>query len=314
MEMTARRFVVVGSLNVDLVTQVRQFPKPGETVLAGGELATLSGGKGANQALAAARLGANTALVGRVGDDAYGRHLLECLQRDGVDCSGVGTTPGCSSGVAVIVVDQAGRNTIIVAPGANARLSIDDLERHLSGLVPGNVVALQLEIPLLAVAHAAALARARGALVVLNPSPAQRLGDTLLASVDMLVLNETEASLLTGQPVDTIAQAGSAAAALRKRGAPCVLVTLGAGGVVAAQATGIHHFPARTVAAIDTTGAGDTFIGGLCAGLLEGLELPKAIELGQAAAAIQVTRLGAQAAMPFRRELDESGIGGRAAG
>ena len=310
MEPAARRLVVVGSLNADLVAGVARLPQPGETVLAAGSLATLCGGKGANQALAAARLGASTAMVGRVGDDAHGERLLAALLRDGVDCSGVRATPGCATGVALIVVDDAGRNSIVVVPGANAQLNADDVDRELPLIGAGCVVALQLEIPLETVAHAAAAARARGATVVLNPAPAMPLADALLASVEVLVLNESEASVLTGEPVDSIDTVQRAAARLRERGAGSVLVTLGARGVFAATAGGVRHLPARRVHAVDTTGAGDTFIGGLCAGLLEGLDLPAAIDLGQAAAAIQVTRPGAQAAMPTRREVEKAAARG----
>ena len=304
MEPAAPRVFVVGSLNADLVAGVARLPQPGETVLATGNLATLCGGKGANQALAAARLGAPTAMVGRVGDDAHGQRLREALLRDGVDCTGVRPTPDCASGVALIVVDDAGRNSIVVVPGANARLDAADVDRELSRIGAGCVVALQLEVPLETVARAAATARARGATVVLNPAPATALADELLATVDILVLNEGEASVLTGRPVDSVDAVGRAAARLRERGAGRVLVTLGARGVLAATAGAVHHLPARRVRAVDTTGAGDTFIGGLCTGLIEGLDLPAAIELGQAAAAIQVTRHGAQAAMPTRREVE----------
>ena len=306
-EPPGRRLLVVGSLNIDLLAPVRQLPQAGETVLANGSLSTLCGGKGANQALAAARLGAPTGLIGRVGDDAHGRRLCQDLQRDGVDCSGVATTAACASGVALIVVDASGRNTIVVVPGANALLRPADVEPHLSKLVRGSVVALQLEVPLDTVAHTATLARARGALVVLNPAPAQVLDDELLALVDILVLNETEASMISGIAVDALDDASRAARQLRERGAATVLITLGSKGVLAATAAGTHHHPARAVSVVDTTGAGDTFVGGLCAALLEDRDLTAAIEWGQAAAAIQVTRAGAQAAMPYRREMEHRG-------
>jgi ribokinase len=299
----APHVVVIGSINMDLVAKVHRFPSPGETALARGALSTVAGGKGANQAVAAARLGARTSLIARVGDDEFGRMLRTGLEQEGVNCRGVSTTADCASGVAMVVVDDAAQNSIVVVPGANERLTPGDIDAKLHVLVNASVVAMQMEIPPGTLAHAAAKARAMGAKVLLNPAPAQAISDELLRSVDLLVPNETEASILTGIEVNSVLDAERAAAVLLARGAPCVIVTLGAQGVVVAMQTSVRHFKSRDVRAVDTTGAGDTFIGGLCAGLAEGRDLWQAVSLGQAAAAAKVTRMGAQASMPYRREL-----------
>ena len=274
---------------------------PGET-LSGASFTTVPGGKGANQAVASARLGAATAMIACVGDDGFGASLRAGLEADGVDTSGVRTAP-CSSGVALIVVDGEGRNGIVVIPGANGELSPADVDRSEHLLAAAQVVVLQLETPLATVVHAATRARAMGKTVVLNPAPAQPLPPALLACADYLVPNEIEAAMLTGRAVDSPEAAAGAARALLGRGARHVIVTLGARGAVAAGPAGSEHFPAPVVRAVDSTAAGDTFIGGLCAGLVEGMPLAAAVRLAQAAAAISVTRAGAQPSIPYRREL-----------
>jgi len=294
--------VVVGSLNMDLVARAPRLPVPGETLL-GRSFATVPGGKGANQAVAAARLGARTAMVGCVGDDAFGRELRAGLEGDGVDCGGVGVAPGLSSGVALIVVDDEGRNGIVVVAGGNGRLAPSDIDRHETLLAGARVVALQLETPLATVEHAARKARALKRTVVLNPAPAQALPPGLVACADYLVPNEIEAAMLAGLPVDSVESATEAARRLRALGAGSVLVTLGERGVVAVTPSGERHFPAERVKAVDTTAAGDTFIGGFCAALVRGRPLPEAIGFAQAAAAISVTRPGAQTSIPYEREV-----------
>jgi ribokinase len=294
--------VVVGSLNMDLVVRAPRLPAAGETILGRG-FSTAPGGKGANQAVAAARLGARTAMVGCVGDDAFGAQLVAGLDGDGVDRRAVRVVPGQPTGVALIVVDDEGRNGIVVASGANGLLGPDDLDRQEALLGAASVVALQLETPLATVERAAARARALGKTVVLNPAPARPLPDALVASVDLLVPNELEAAALAGIPVDSIEHAAEAGARLRARGAGAVLVTLGERGVVLADAAGARHFPAHRIAAVDSTAAGDTFIGGLCAALARGAALPAAIGFAQAAAAISVTRPGAQPSIPREAEV-----------
>ncbi len=295
--------VVLGSLNMDLVARAPRLPVPGET-LSGTTFDTLPGGKGANQALAAARLGARTALIGCVGDDAFGARLLEGLARDGVDCAGVRRAAGTSSGVALIVVDGQGRNGIVVVPAANGLLSPADVDARRALLAEARVVAFQLETPLPTVIHAARAARALGKAVVLNPAPAQPLPAELVALCDVLVPNEVEAAALTGLPVRTPEEAMAAGAALRAQGAGLVLVTLGERGVVSVGPAGARHHPSRPVAAVDSTAAGDTFIGGYCAATARGAALDEAVAFGQAAASISVTRPGAQPSIPWAREVE----------
>jgi len=300
--MTGAQVVVVGSLNMDLVARAPRLPVPGET-LAGTGFATVPGGKGANQAVAAARLGASTAMVGCVGDDAFGAALAAGLRADGIDTTGVRVAAGCASGVALIVVDQQGRNGIVVVPGANGLLGPDDVDRQRSLLGAARLVVLQLETPLATVLHAARAARALGRTVVLNPAPAGPVPPELLACADFLVPNEVEAAALSGLPVGNVAEALLAAERLRGGRDACVLVTLGERGVVAATPDGTRHHPARPVVAVDTTAAGDTFIGGLCAALVAGRRLADAIADAQEAAAISVTRPGAQPSIPFAHEV-----------
>ena len=297
--------VVVGSLNMDLVVRARHLPVPGET-LSGSGFSTAAGGKGANQAVAAARLGARTAMIGCVGGDAFGEQLRAGLEADGVDCRGLRTVPGVSSGVALIVVDDDGRNGIVVVPGANGQLAPADVEARSGAFAAAAVVALQLEVPLGTVEHAARRARQLGKTVVLNPAPAPPgpLPAALYACADFLVPNEIEAAALAGSPVTSPESAAAAGRRLREAGAATVLVTLGAQGVVAVGPRGSEHFPApRVEAVVDTTAAGDTFIGGLCAALVAGRALPEAVGFAQAAAALSVTRRGAQPSIPFAREV-----------
>jgi ribokinase len=300
--MSPAEVVVVGSLNMDLVARAARLPVPGETV-AGLSFATVPGGKGANQAVASARLGARTAMIGCLGDDAFGTQLRAGLEADGVDVRGVRTVAGESSGVALIVVDEAGRNGIVVVPGANGRCSPADVDAHRETMAGARVVVLQLETPLATVEHSARLARSLGKTVVLNPAPAGPLPAGLLASVDVLVPNEIEAGALTGLTVDSIEAAVEAGRRLRRAGAGTVLVTLGARGVVVVGPDGARHEPARPVKAVDTTAAGDTFIGAFCAALVRGRTVVEATGYAQAAAAISVTRPGAQPSIPFQREV-----------
>ena len=300
--MTQPEVVIVGSLNMDLVARVLRMPAPGETV-AGTGFSTVPGGKGANQAVASARLGARTAMVGCVGDDAFGDRLRAGLTADGVDTSSLRTAAGTSSGVALIVVDAAGRNGIVVVAGANGQLAPADVDAAEPLLAAARIVVIQLEIPFETVEHAARRAHAMGKTVVLNPAPARPLPPDLLRCVDYLVPNESEAGTLVGIPVATPADAIAAGRRLRADGAGAVLVTLGAQGVATVGPDGERLDAAPRVVAVDTTAAGDTFIGGLCAALVRGDGLPAAVAYGQAAAAVCVTRPGAQPSIPFAREV-----------
>lgn len=297
-----RPILVVGSLNMDLVMRTPRVPQGGETLF-GHDFATLPGGKGANQALACARLGGHVAMVGRVGDDNFGQVLKSGLARDGVHVSQVTVTEGVTSGVAMILVEDIGQNRILISAGANGRVSTEDIDSVAAQIEQAAMLVVQLEVPLPAVVAAIKRAHTAGVPVLLNPAPAAALPDTLWPMIDLLVPNESEASLLSGVEVKDAASAAEAAAVLRARGVGTVLITLGAQGVLICDAQGVRHLPARKADAVDTTAAGDTFVGGLAVGLTEGMSLDDAAALGQAASAICVTRIGAQPSIPWRSEL-----------
>ncbi|WP_035984410.1 ribokinase [Leptolyngbya sp. KIOST-1] len=300
---------VFGSLNMDLVCRAPRLPQPGETVL-GTDFATLPGGKGANQAVAAARLGAATAMVGRVGDDAFGRQLLQELQGAGVDASGVAAAAGVPTGVAAIAVDDSGQNTIVVVPGANGKVGEKDVSRLAAQLLPGDTLLLQLEVPLGAVVAAAKAARARGATVILDPAPApDDLPPECFKAVDILTPNQTEASQLTGLVVNDVATAQAAANRLVQRGVSVAIVKLGDRGVVVADRQCTFHQPALPVKAVDTVAAGDAFNGGLAVALAEGMSLEEAVQFASAVAAASVMVPGAQASMPERSRVEALRIG-----
>jgi len=296
---------VVGSLNIDLVMRTPRLPEPGET-LAGHDFRALPGGKGANQAVACARMGGRVVMVGQVGADPYGASLRQGLDRDGIGTALVRQAPAAETGVAVILVEDNGQNRILLAPGANGALRPEDLEEAAGTIRDAALLITQLEVPLPVVARAIAIAHEAGVPVLLNPAPGAALPDELLAQVDILVPNETEAGLLCGMPVGDPASAFRAGRELQRRGVGWVLVTLGARGVAVLDEAGERHFPACAVQALDTTAAGDTFIGALASALVEGQSLDAAVALGQRASALCVTRAGAQPSIPFRHELQEA--------
>ncbi len=297
------RVVVVGSSNTDMVLRVPRIPGPGETVL-GRDFVMAGGGKGANQAVAAARAGGRVALVARIGDDIFGERALAGLAAAGIDTRHVLRTPGAASGVALIDVDDRGENSISVASGANALLSAADVEGAAAAVAGADVLLVQLESPLETVEAAVRLAGERGVPVVLNPAPARPLDDGLLARVSVLTPNEHEAGLLTGAAVRDEAGARDAAARLRSRGARTVVVTLGERGVYALADGFEGHLPAFKADPVDTTAAGDVFNGALAVALGEKRPLPEALRFAQAAAAVSVTRPGAQPSAPTRAEIE----------
>jgi ribokinase len=295
--------VVVGSSNTDMVVPVRRIPRVGETVL-GDDLLVAAGGKGANQAVAAARLGARVIFVGAIGDDAFGGARLADLRSEGIDCAHVRTVTGVSSGVALIMVDDDGRNCIAVSSGANAHLSEEDANAAADAIRGTDVLLAQLETPLPFVHAALRHARDAGTLTVLNPAPvpSEGLPDDLLALVDVLTPNEGEAAALTGddgEPRDL-------ARALIERGVGAVVVTLGERGAVIATGDGMEAVAAEPVRAVDTTAAGDAFSGALAVALAEGSDLQKAARFANVAAARSVTRRGAQPSMPRRDEVGDA--------
>ncbi|HEX7906548.1 MAG TPA: ribokinase [Paraburkholderia sp.] len=295
--------VVVGSANMDLVVRATRLPASGETLLGSG-FETCAGGKGANQAVAAARLGASVAMVGCVGDDAFGATLRDGLANDRIDTVHVQRIPAAASGIAMITVAADGANTIVVAPGANARLTSELVDSASELIAQAGMLICQLEVPFGAIRSAIDIAARHGTPVLLNPAPAQPLPDDLHAQIDVLIVNETEAQVLAGIAVSDTASARRAAHALRAKQARTVIVTLGAGGVWYAGPEGEGHMAAPRVDAVDTTAAGDTFTGGFAAARVRGAPLCDAIAFGQRAAALSVMRKGAQTSIPTRAELD----------
>jgi ribokinase len=291
------KVVVIGSLNMDLVTRAPRLPRGGETLI-GESFATVSGGKGANQAVAAARLGAQVSMVGCVGSDAYGEQLRGALLAEQIDCQAVSTVDD-SSGVALIVVDDNSQNAIVIVAGANGALTAEVIDRFDAVLQAADVIICQLEVPDATVGHALKRGRELGKTVILNPAPASRpLPAEWYASIDYLIPNESEAAALSGVPVDSLASAETAASRLISLGAGKVIITLGAQGSLFANGKGFEHFPAPKVNAVDTTAAGDTFVGGFAAALAAGKSEADAIRFGQVAAALSVTRAGAQPSIP----------------
>jgi len=282
---------------MDLVTRAPRLPKGGETLI-GQSFTTVCGGKGANQAVAAARLGARVSMIGCVGNDAYGEALRGALLAEQIDCQAVSTIDG-SSGVALIVVDDSSQNTIVIVPGANGALTAEAIDRFDSVIRAADVLICQLEVPDASVGHALKRGRELGKTVILNPAPVSRpLPSDWYASIDYLIPNESEASALSGLSVDSLDTAQAAATRLIALGAGKVIITLGAQGSLFADGQRFEHFPAPVVKAVDTTAAGDTFVGGFAAALAAGKDEAQAIRFGQVAAALSVTRAGAQPSIP----------------
>lgn len=298
--------IVVGSVNVDLVVAVERLPGPGETVT-GGRFTRHHGGKGGNQAVAAARLGAATAFVGAVGDDAFGIEARAALEAEGIDLGGLVTLEGEATGVALITVDASGENTIAVAGGANAALTPEHVGRALRDLNParGDVVLVGHEIPTETTREALRLGRTAGATTILNPAPAAGLDPALLALADLLTPNRGELAGLTGD--DAPAPGPVAASLVTRQPSRAVLVTLGAEGALLVDDVGATAFRGPSVTVVDAVGAGDTLNGALAAGLAGGLALPEAARRAVTAATLAVTRAGAREGMPTVAELQAAG-------
>lgn len=297
-----KQLVVLGSVNADHVLRVPHFPRPGET-LRGHSYQVLPGGKGANQAVAAARLGADIGFIARIGDDAIGRQMRDGFAADGIEVSAVECDPGLPTGIAIIYVSDEGENSIGLSAEANGALTPEVVERHAALIQDADTLLLQLEVPLESVLRAATLAHQGGTRVVLNPAPAQPLPQALLALVDLITPNQTEAELLTGVAVTDEASARAAATRFHAMGIGSVMITLGAQGVYWSEQGEATLIPGFRVTATDTTAAGDTFNGALLAERLRGASMAEAIRFAHAAAAISVTRFGAQSSIPTLAEV-----------
>ena len=295
--------VVLGGINMDLVTVAERFPEAGETVV-GSRFLTYPGGKGANQAVAAARMGAATAMVGKVGDDIFGPQLMESMAASGVDVSRVGVEPGASSGIAVVNIDGAAQNRIIQVLGANTTCGQTEGEAVMQALQGASTLMLQLEVSVDLSLKVAQQAAALGKRVILDPGPVRPLPEEFYACCTIITPNETEAQALVGFPVTDVSSAAMAAEALLARGVEIAVMKLGAQGAYYATGQGGQHVPAIPVEAVDSVAAGDAFNGALAASLSSGDSLEAAMRLATAAGALAVTNFGAQDSMPLKEEAD----------
>lgn len=301
--MSLNRITVIGSSNTDMVIKTSKLPIPGETIL-GGNFFMNAGGKGANQAVAAARLGGKVSFVAKTGDDIFGKQAKQVFESENINTDFIFTDPDNPSGVALITVDSKAENCIVVAPGANGNLSVHDIDKAREEILRSEIILMQLEIPLKTVIYAAGMAFAAGKKVILNPAPACALPDDLLQKLYIITPNETETELLTGIHVSDTISAEKAARVLHKKGIQIVIITLGSKGAFCFTSNGFATIPAPKAEAIDTTAAGDVFNGALAVAVAEGMELEKAVELANKAASISVTRLGAQSSAPYRKEIE----------
>ena len=300
--MDQNRIIVVGSTNMDMVVKTTHIPVPGETVL-GGSFFMNPGGKGANQAVAVARLGGDVIFVSKMGNDVFGKQSFQLLEEEGINTAYIVSADELPSGVALITVDDSGQNSIVVAQGANATLIPEDIKQVLHEIEHCKIVLLQLEIPMPTVEFIVEFAAVKETTVILNPAPAAQLSDAMLKHIDIITPNESEASILSGIPVTDIESAKQAALAIQKLGVKTVIITLGPQGALILDQSEFQIVPARVVETVDSTAAGDVFNGGLAVALAEGKSIVDAVGFACEAAAFSVTRLGAQSSIPYRNEL-----------
>jgi ribokinase len=300
---TVPRVLVLGGINMGLITKTSRMPRPGET-FRGERFYSSSGGKGATQAVAAARLGAEVKMVGRVGADLFGPALIEALQNDGIDVSDIAVDAEHASGVGVIVLDESGQNRVLATYGANLQCGDEQLAAVEQNLSSADMLVLQMEIPFALSIRAARAARARGVRVILDPAPAAEIPLDVYPDLDIIAPNQTEAEFHTGIAVNDVATAERAATALLARGVAVAIVKMGELGVYFSTAEESGFVPPFAVEVVDTTSAGDAFHGALAVALAEGKSLPEAVEFGAAAGALAVTRPGVQASMPGRAEVE----------
>ncbi len=300
--MSDKKIIVIGSCNTDMVVKADRLPVPGETVI-GGTFFMNPGGKGANQAVAAARLGGHVTFISKTGNDVFGKQSVELFNSEGINTNNIFSDPKNPSGVALITVDANGENCIVVASGANASLSPDDIESARAEIETGDLVLMQLEIPLETVEYAAEMAYKKGIRVILNPAPARAFSDKLIKSLYMIIPNKSEAEILSGIKVHDWDSAKKAADVIKAKGANIVVITLGSLGALICEAGNYYKVDAIKVNAVDTTAAGDTFCGALCVGISEGYTIVDSVKMAAKASALTVTRMGAQSSIPYRSEL-----------
>ena len=303
--MKLNKILVAGSSNTDMVIRTKKFPKPGETIL-GGKFFMNPGGKGANQAVAAARLGGSVTFVGKIGDDIFGKQAVQLLEDEGINVGNVVSDPDTPSGVAMITVDENGENSIVVAPGSNGTLNHADIKSAEYDIINADIILMQLEIPVETVFYIACMGYKNNKTVILNPAPAAELSEELLSNVTIITPNESEAELLTGIKVVDENSALKAAKSLNERGVETVIITVGAGGAFVCAEGIVKKIPAPKVKAVDTTAAGDTFNGALAVALAEKRELAEAVEFANKAASLSVTKIGAQTSIPYRNEVNDA--------
>lgn len=298
------KVVVVGSYNTDLTIKTERIPRPGETII-GGVFSEGGGGKGANQAVAAARTGANVSFIARVGNDALGKLGIQRLTDEGINTDYILRDNDSATGVAFIVVDERGENSIVVASGANAKLSSTDIDKANDEISSADVLLVQLESPVDAIYSAIKKAHDKGAVVILNPAPAQTLSSKILNDIDVITPNKVEAEMITGIKVSDEDSLRSIVLKFFDSGIKTVIITLGSKGMFVGSTEWMKLIPAYNVCPVDSTGAGDIFSGALAAFLAEGMQMEKAVKMAAASASISVTRLGAQSSAPNRKEIEE---------
>lgn len=294
---------VIGSLNMDLVTKVQVMPRIGETLI-GKDYRQIPGGKGANQADAIAKLGASVKMVGAVGDDGFGRELKRSLENDGVDVSNIKTVNDTPTGIAVIMVEEQGDNSIVVIPGANFTLTPKDIDNSIKAIEESDIIVTQLETPVETVKYTMKLAKERGKYTILNPAPAAKLDDELIGCIDLLTPNETELEVLSGVKIESEADILTGAKVLINKGVKELVVTLGEKGALYINNDYNQIYPAFRVKPVDTTAAGDSFTAGIAVALSEGKSMGEAIKFATKVGALTVTKAGAQSSLPSRKEVE----------
>lgn len=298
------KIIVVGSSNTDMVIKSKRIPVPGETIL-GGDFLMNPGGKGANQAVAAARLGGDVTFIARTGNDMFGKRAVELYKKEGINTKFITTDEKEPSGVALILVDEKGENCISVSKSANEKLTQKEVEVAKDLFEMGDIVLMQLETPLETIEYTAQMANEKGLKVILNPAPARELPTSLLKNVYMVIPNETEAEILSGVKVTDLDSAKKAADVISAKGVDIVLITIGKRGAFVKEGNNYEVVPTYKTVPVDTTAAGDTFCGALCVALSEGKNIKDAVKFANRSASISVTRMGAQSSVPYRKEIDE---------